>query len=79
MAPYFWGHMAQATTRLALAYMMVWSQAMKLGSHFTIIRILHCPLEKEMACQALQYPCLGNPKDQGAWQATVHGVTKRQM
>ena len=55
VAPYFWGHMAQATTRLALAYMMVWSQAMKLGSHFTIIRILHCPLEKEMACQALQY------------------------
>ena len=25
---------------------------------------------------ALQYSCLGNPKDRGAWQATVHGVTK---
>ena len=24
----------------------------------------------------LQYSCLGNPKDRGAWQATVHGVTK---
>ena len=24
----------------------------------------------------LQYSCLGNPLDQGAWQATVHGVTK---
>ena len=24
----------------------------------------------------LQYPCLGNPTDRGAWQATVHGVTK---
>ena len=24
----------------------------------------------------LQYPCLGNPMDRGAWQATVHGVTK---
>ena len=23
-----------------------------------------------------QYFCLGNPKDRGAWQATVHGVTK---
>ena len=22
----------------------------------------------------LQYPCLGNPKDRGAWQATVHGI-----
>ena len=26
----------------------------------------------------LQYPCLGNPMDTGAWQATVHGVTKSQ-
>ena len=25
---------------------------------------------------ALQYPCLENPKDRGAWWATVHGVTK---
>ena len=24
----------------------------------------------------LQYSCLGNPKDRGAWQATVHGVVK---
>ena len=24
----------------------------------------------------LQYPCLGNPMDRGAWQATVHGVAK---
>ena len=23
-----------------------------------------------------QYSCLENPKDRGAWQATVHGVTK---
>jgi len=26
----------------------------------------------------LQYSCLVNPMDRGAWQATVHGVTKRQ-
>ena len=26
----------------------------------------------------LQYSCLGNPLDRGAWQATVHGVTKSQ-
>ena len=25
----------------------------------------------------LQYSCLGNPMDRGAWWATVHGVTKR--
>ena len=24
----------------------------------------------------LQYSCLGNPLERGAWQATVHGVTK---
>ena len=23
-----------------------------------------------------QYSCLGNPKDRGAWGASVHGVTK---
>ena len=27
----------------------------------------------------LQYSCLENSMDRGAWQATVHGVTKSQM
>ena len=26
----------------------------------------------------LQYSCLENPMDRGAWQATVHSVTKSQ-
>ena len=26
----------------------------------------------------LQYSCLGNPMDRGAWWATVHGVAKNQ-
>ena len=26
----------------------------------------------------LQYPCLENPMDRGAWWATVHGVAKSQ-
>ena len=26
----------------------------------------------------LQYSCLENPMDRGAWRATVHGVTKCQ-
>ena len=26
-------------------------------------------------CNPLQYSCLGNPIDRGAWRATVHGVT----
>ena len=27
----------------------------------------------------LQYSCLGNPMDRGAWQATVHGVAESDM
>ena len=27
----------------------------------------------------LQYSCLDNPTDRGAWWATVHGVAKSQM
>ena len=27
----------------------------------------------------LQYACLGNPMDRGAWRAIVHGVTKRHV
>ena len=26
----------------------------------------------------VQYSCLGNPVDRGAWRATVHGVSKNQ-
>ena len=33
------------------------------------------PLEKEKD-NPLQYSCLENPVDRGAWQATVHGVTR---
>ena len=31
-------------------------------------------LEEEMA--SVQYSCLENPMDRGAWQATIHGVAK---
>ena len=33
------------------------------------------PLEKEMV-NPLQYSCLENPMDGGAWWATVHGVAE---
>ena len=29
-------------------------------------------------CNPLQYSCLGNPMDRGAWPATVHGIAKSQ-
>ena len=31
---------------------------------------------KEGHGNPLQYSCLENPKDRGAWQAAVHGVTE---
>ena len=34
------------------------------------------PLEKEMA---LQYSCLANPMDRGAYQATVYRVSRSQI
>ena len=30
------------------------------------------------SCYPLQYSCLENPMDKGAWSATVHGVAKNQ-
>ena len=33
------------------------------------------PLEEEMG-NPLQYPCLGNPRDRGAWWVRIHGVGK---
>ena len=32
--------------------------------------------EQEVATYLLQYSCLENPMDRGAWWATVHGVTQ---
>ena len=31
------------------------------------------PLEKGMVTHSLQYSCLENSVDKGAWRATVHG------
>ena len=30
-------------------------------------------------CNPLQYSCLENPMDRGAWWATVHGVAESDM
>ena len=35
-------------------------------------------LARERNVNPLQYSCLENPMDGGAWQATVHGVAKSQ-
>ena len=36
-------------------------------------------LPGEGNCNPVQYFCLKNPKDRGAWWVTVHGVTKLDM
>ena len=36
-------------------------------------------LEREGNGTLLQYSCLENPMDGGAWWATVHGVAKNQI
>ena len=44
------------------------------------IQILHALKSLKLACKGngtpLQYSCLENPMDGGAWQAAIHGVTK---
>ena len=35
-------------------------------------------IPRRRACNPLQHSCLENPMDRGAWQATVHEVTKSQ-
>ena len=46
----------------------------------TLVRFLgrEDPLE-EVMITPLQYFCLENPMDRGAWWATVHGVAKSQI
>ena len=44
------------------------------GSTYSFLRNLHTVLGHG---NPLQYSCLENPMVRGAWQATVHGVTKR--
>ena len=38
-------------------------------------RIDERPMGEEGNANSLQYSCLANPMDRGAWWATVHGVT----
>ena len=46
--------------------------AKRLGGKVQIKKIL------AILSTPLQYSCLENPMDGGAWQATIHGVTKSQ-
>ena len=48
--------------------------ACKSGDRGLILGSARCP--GEWNGNPLQYSCLGNPMDRGAWRATVHGVTR---
>ena len=51
-----------------------WGPVHPLGLHQKVLSAM-LSLEKAMA---LQYSCLENPMDRGAWWAAVHGVAKSQ-
>ena len=42
------------------------------------INTLFMPMDGEGNSTSLQYSCLANPMDGGAWKAAVHGVVKSQ-
>ena len=50
------------------------SNARDSGSPDSILRLGRSPGEGNG--NPLQYSCLENPMDRGAWQATVHGVAR---
>ena len=52
-----------------------WAESQCLGSSFLIYLYLG-PTPGEGNGTPLQYSCLENPMDGGAWWASVHGVTK---
>ena len=65
---------------------MVVESACQLGGLFLFTHHTFVPVEnppalgrspREGRANPLQYSCLGNPMDRGAWRATVHGVAKR--
>ena len=53
---------------------MVKKSACNAGDSGLILGLGRCPGERNG--NPLQYSCLENPMDRGAWRAAVHGVTK---
>ena len=47
------------------------------GGVGSIPEVRKIPLDGGMSTYSIQYSCLGNVMDRGAWQITVHGVTKK--
>ena len=62
--------------RDSMVAQMVKASACNVGDPSSILGLGRSPGEGN--CNPLQYSCLGNPMDKGAWRATVHRVTKSQ-
>ena len=67
---------------LSLLYGLPWcsdskESACNAGDLSSILGLERSPGEENG--NPLQYSCLENPTEGGAWQATVHRVTKSQM
>ena len=58
----------------------IYGQKTKFQTHNFIFSSIFFFMEVQLTRKGngnpLQYSCLGNPMDTGAWQATVHGVAK---
>ena len=55
---------------------LIWNNSMNfLGVHINICKVLN---PGEGHSNPLQYSCLENPLDRGAWQAAIHEVSKSQ-
>ena len=72
-----WGR-AKFHTRQTRTFASLVAQAVKNlpAMEETWVRSLHRKIPWRRECNPLQYFCLGNPMDRGAWQATVHEVAK---
>ena len=56
---------------------MVWFSHL-FKNFLQFVMVLHIIYSGEGNGNPLQYSCLENPMDTGAWWATVHGVAKTQ-
>ena len=75
-----WGAESDPTERLSLSGAFLGGSddnkpACNAGDSGLILGLARSPGERND--NPLQYPCLENPMDRGAWWATIHGVTKR--
>ena len=63
----FWASVVAQTLKNLPTMWETWVQSLSLGRS-----------SGERNGNPLQYSCLGNPIDRGAWRVTVHGVAKSQ-